>query len=289
MKIVNVIGGLGNQMFCYAFAKALQCKSDEKIFVDLSHFNHYELHEGFLIDKIFNVSDILIADKSHIKALSYYCPHYKLSRLLRKILPPKRTEYIEKQNYIYDSDALNTKENCYYEGYWQSPLYFFDLEGEIKKMFTFSIPQNENKQIALKMQQVNSVCIHVRRGDYVNAKSFMGICDITYYEQAISFIKKKNDQPTFFIFSNDMNWCEENIRPLLGAFEFEFVSHNSKSDSYWDMYLMTCCKNMIIANSSFSWWAAYLNITDNPLVIAPDKWVNRNYKIDIHLENWVKM
>lgn len=178
MKIVNTIGGLGNQMFCYAFALALKEKYNEKVFVDISHFNNYGLHDGFLINEIFNVQEINIASKKEIKSLSRYIPHYKLSRIFRKLLPKKSTEYIEKQDYVYDNLAMSVKGDCYYEGYWQSPLYFDNIKPSVKKMFTFPKSFGENKDIEVLMGNVDSVSIHVRRGDYLNHKSFVGICEL---------------------------------------------------------------------------------------------------------------
>lgn len=287
MKIVNVIGGLGNQMFCYAFAKALLCRHQGEVLVDVSHFNQYNLHDGFQIDEIFNVPDISIAESGHIKKVSRYFPHYGRSRIMRKILPVKKTEFIEKRDYTYDNEALNIIGDTYYEGYWQSPFYFAGIETEVKKMFTFPEAEGKNKELELKMRNVTSVSIHVRRGDYLNARSFVGICELEYYVQAINLIKEKVEDPVFFIFSNDVDWCYENISPLLGASDREVVNHNSGANSYWDMYLMSCCKNMIIANSSFSWWAAFLNNTKDPLVIAPSRWVNRDYTTNIHLDSWL--
>lgn len=289
MKIVNTIGGLGNQMFCYAFAFSLKLKHKEDVYVDISHFNHYNLHDGFQINEIFNVKEINVATKKEIKKLARYVPHYALSRVFRKFLPSKSKEYIEKQDYVYDKEALYLEEDSYYEGYWQSPLYFDDIEQEIKKMFTFPESKGENKKIEEIMKTVNSVSIHVRRGDYLNAKSFMGICELDYYEKAIEYINSEIKDPYFFIFSNDIKWCEENLRHLLKTNNVMFVSNNVGKESYWDMYLMSCCKNMILANSSFSWWAAYLNKNKDAKVLAPKKWVNRDYETQIHLDSWKKI
>ena len=287
MKIVNTIGGLGNQMFCYAFALALKEKYNETVFVDISHFNNYGLHDGFQINEIFDVQEINIASNKEIKKLSRYIPHYKLSRIFRKLLPSKKTEYVEKQDYVYDSFALSIKNDCYYEGYWQSPLYFDDIKPSIKKMFTFPKSFDKNKDLEELMSNVDSVSIHVRRGDYLNHKSFIGICELDYYERAINNIKKKIKDPYYFIFSNDIAWCKENLTSILGTDKVQFVSHNQGNKSYWDMYLMSCCKNMIIANSSFSWWAAYLNQYDNAYIICPIKWVNRDYNTDVHSSSWI--
>ena len=290
MKIINIIGGLGNQMFCYAFALALKYKyKKEDVLVDISHFGSYKLHDGFLINKIFDVKEIKIADKKAIKKLSRYVPHYKLSRVIRKFFPQKKTEYLEKNDYLFDLEALNKTESLYYEGYWQSPLYFNDIRDLILKMFTFPEADETNKKIEKHINNVNSVSVHVRRGDYINHETFAGICDEEYYKNAIDLIKKQTENPYYFIFSNDINWCKQNLTPYLDSENVVFISNNQGSQSYWDMYLMSCCKNMIIANSSFSWWAAYLNKNDAALIISPKKWVNGSFKTEIHLSNWTKI
>lgn len=290
MKIVNIIGGLGNQMFCYAFAKSLKNKyPTESIMVDISHFNHYGLHAGFQINEIFKNVDIDIANPKCLSKVTWFLPHYGLSRLLRRILPVRKTEYLEKKDYVFNADVFNIKTDCYYEGYWQSPFYFNDIERDIKDMFTFPEPQEENSSLASQIKNVSSVAIHIRRGDYLNAKSFMGICNLDYYKQAICYIEENIDNPVYFIFSNDIEWCAQNIAPLTKKSKIVFVTHNVGKSSYWDMYLMSCCKGMILANSSFSWWGAYLNKNLSPLIIAPAKWVNRNYRTEVHLNQWIKI
>lgn len=287
MKIVNTIGGLGNQMFCYAFALALKKKHHEEVFIDISHFNYYNLHDGFLINDIFDVQEIKIATQKNISKLTRYIPHYALSRILRKLLPHKKSEYIEKKDYIFDADALNFSHDCYYEGYWQTPLYFDDIKNDVYKMFTFPEVNDANRDLSQLIRSVNSVSIHIRRGDYINAKSFVGICELDYYKKAISKINSTVKNPYFFIFSNDIEWCVHHLKEVLNTDQIKFINHNIGKESFWDMYLMSICKNMIIANSTFSWWAAYIN--QNANVISPKKWVNRDYETEIHLDSWDKI
>lgn len=286
MKVINIIGGIGNQMFCYAFAIALKKIHKENILVDISHFNHYGLHDGFLINEIFNVKEINVAGKKEISRVTRYIPHYTLSRIARIILPKKSKEYIEKRDYVHDEQALLVTGDCYYEGYWQSPMYFDNVKEDVFKMFAFPNVSGKNKELSKLIYSVNSVSIHIRRGDYLNAKSFMGICELDYYKKAIGKISSSVENPYYFIFSNDIDWCIDNLKNILNTDRVDYVSHNVGKDSFWDMYLMSCCKNMIIANSSFSWWAAYLNQNEKPLIISPEKWVNRDYETHIHLNSW---
>ena len=275
-------------MFQYALYLSLKKKyPKEKIKIDISMFETYGLHNGFELKRIFDI-DAEYASREEIRELSFYIKIYKLQRIFRKIFPVRKTECVEKYDFKFMSEVWS---NCdrYYEGYWQSPLYFDEIEQEIKKMFIFPKPIGGNKKIEEIMKTVNSVSIHVRRGDYLNAKSFMGICELDYYEKAIEYINSEIKDPYFFIFSNDIKWCEENLRQFLKTDKLMFISNNVGKESYWDMYLMSCCNNMILANSSFSWWAAYLNKNKEAKVLAPKKWVNRDYETQIHLDSWKKI
>lgn len=296
MKIVNVIGGLGNQMFQYAFAfvqKQLNPKED--YFIDVGHFKSgffhdfkgMNLHYGFEVDKVFPNASIQIANKQQLRKVTRYVPNYLLSRLMRKFLPKRRTEYIEKDPYLFESNALTVPGNWYFEGYWQSAQYFAGFEDKIKKEFAFAPLDSKNSILAEEMKQSNSVTVHVRRGDYVSNPGFGGICEIPYYERAIARAIKKLDNPVFYIFSNDIDWCRKELAKSLDGCSCLYVDHNIGSDSYKDMVLMTYAKCNIIANSSFSWWAAFLNKSENPVIFAPAKWNNHYDKIDIYPGNWI--
>lgn len=299
MKIVNITGGLGNQMFQYAFALALKHRyPNEKILIDKQHyhslffkkFKGINLHNGFEINKIFPNASLPIAKAYDLVRISYWIPNYVLSRIGRKFLPKRKAEYIPPYslNYSFDEKAVDIKGNCYYEGYWQCPKYFDNIKDQIISTFQFPLPNNYNKKILRDIESSLSVGIHVRRGDYLNEPEFRGICDINYYKEAILEIKENYPQCKFFIFSNDFAWCRENLIPLFGDNAFEFVTENKGVDSFWDMFLMTRCKFLIIANSSFSWWGAYLN-ENVQKVYAPYPWLNRDCKIDIYPNEWMKI
>lgn len=295
MKIVNIIGGLGNQMFQYAFAIALQKKFvHETVCVDIQHFNylflnHYKscrLHNGYEICKVFECANLKIASRNELKELTYYIPNYFLSRLVRRMLPVKQTEYIEDKNYVYYPEVFDIAFSCYYEGYWQSARYFIDAIGEIKKAFTFPTPNKYNSSIKRLIVGSMSVGIHIRRGDYLQDPEYQGICNLEYYKRALDYIGIKNK--SFFIFSNDIEWCKQNIVNLLHGVPIIFVDGNKGLNSAWDMFLMSQCNELIIANSSFSWWGAFLNKKVKK-VIVPKKWINRDYEADVYLDSWVKI
>lgn len=299
MKIVNITGGLGNQMFQYAFALALKCKHpEEKVYIDVQHyhtifFKRYKginLHNGFEIAKVFPKANIPIAGFWQLAKITYWVPNYVLSRLVRKALPLRNTEFVPpySMNYVYDRSALERKGDCYYEGYWQSVHYYSGIKNELREIFSHPTPNDYNADMIRKITESKSVGIHVRRGDYLNEPEFSGICDISYYQKAIMDLKSDGKAHAFFIFSNDIEWCREHIAPLLEGHSYTFVTGNTGHHSCWDMFLMTYCKDLVIANSSFSWWGAFLNAHVNR-VYAPFPWLNRDCELDVYEDSWIKV
>lgn len=290
MKIVNIIGGIGNQMFQYAFALSLKEKfPDEEIKLDISHFHGYGLHNGFEIEKVFG-SLLPIATKKNLKKITYYSPNYKISRILRRVFGYKRTEFKEPSLFTYWGDKVYSIDyDCYYEGSWQNEKYFKNIENIIRNAFVFKHNLDERNNLLLKsIQSTNSVAIHVRRGDYLLEEAYKNICDFAYYINAIKYIKDNVDNPTFYIFSNDADWCKINILPLCGS--AEVIDWNDGSESWKDMYLMSLCNHNIIAHSSFSWWSAWLNIRKNKIVVSPRKWFNKKGIIETpQLKDWILM
>lgn len=296
MKIVNVIGGLGNQMFQYAFALSLKDKfPTEEVLIDTQHFNYLflkkykscNLHNGYEIDKVFKKVSLSVASRKKLSSVTRYIPNYLLSRVARRFLPKRKTEYVEGKNYVFYPEVYDIQGSCYYEGYWQS-VKFHELSKDIiREEFTFETPNAYNSKIEERITSSPSVGIHVRRGDYLLDPEYKGICDIDYYRRAIEKIGAKGK--TFFIFSNDIQWCKENLLDILSeSADVVFVDGNRGKDSPWDMYLMSKCEHLIIANSSFSWWGAFLN-KDVKTVIAPKPWINRDYEIDVYMDNWIKL
>ncbi len=266
MKIINIIGGLGNQMFQYAFALSLKNKTKEEVKIDISSFNGYELHNGYEINKIFH-KNLKICSNKERKKISYNGKEFT-QKLKRKIFKIEKNEYFE-QDFSYNKNLNYTKK--YFIGYWQSEKYFNEIKEEIKKKFKFpEIKDNKNMIILNKIKSNNSVSIHIRRGDYINHPIHGGICDIAYYKKAIKYIKTNVKDPIMYIFSDDIKWCKENLY----LSDANYINWNQGEDSFRDMQLMSECKHNIIANSSFSWWGAWLNNNVNKIVIAPSKWFN---------------
>lgn len=285
MIIVQFVGGLGNQMFQYAFYKTLQSKN-KKVKADLVRFSIYEYHNGFEIEDIFNIS----LDKVTPFRSKLYNPLYRswAIRKLRRLLFLKNLHFEEKNDFIFDSDVFLRSKKKYFMGHWQTEKYFKGIETEIKNDFIFKVPLNtKNQLLSEKVKNTNSVAIHVRRGDYINHPLFGNICNENYYNKAIKYMQINVSNPAFFIFSNDILWCKNQFN-LPNA---TYIDGNIGCNSYIDMQLMSYCKHNIIANSSFSWWAAWLNHNENKMVVAPKKWLNNidNEVIDIVPTQWIKL
>jgi hypothetical protein len=270
MIIIKVIGGLGNQMFQFALYKKIESMG-KNVKLDLSPFNTYDLHNGFELDRIFPIEYKTISEKES----KYYQNNSFLYKLYRKII---------NKNY-YKEPAFNFNKNIfelnagYLDGYWQSEKYFNDIRPLINSSFKFKLNLDElNKITAKSITSCNSVSIHIRRGDYVTnpkaAELHGGICHERYYRDAINIIKGKVKDPTFFVFSDDSDWVKSNIK--IDSKNIIFIDWNKGEKSYIDMQLMSLCQHNIIANSTFSWWAAWLNKNNNKIIIAPKKWFNDN-------------
>lgn len=282
MITVKFQGGLGNQMFQYAFYKALE-KKDLRVCADI--FGCLA-HNGFELRRVFDLDIKFIGRFEKFSNSSQFF----INRVFRKIgfdVCIKR-HYLEDLNFLKPYSGFNEiadlEKYTYLDGFWQSYKYFKEIESELKNDFKFKGALNqENSAMIKKIAENNSVSIHVRRGDFLNIKSFCEAMNDKYYDNAIEFIKRKLDDPVFFVFSDDINWCKKNL--LLGKCEVEYVDHNKGKDSSWDMYLMSNCRHNIIANSTFSWWGAYLNSNSEKIVIAPR---NFGYRIDIP-GKWIRM
>lgn len=283
MKIVRILGGLGNQMFQYAFYKALE-KRHPKVSADLTLFEDYNLHNGFELNDVFGID---VKEATRFTTNLYDTANRKwLFRKLRRFLNLKNTYKEEVNEFLFDPAFLSDTEPRLYYGYWQNEQYFSDIN--IRNDFKFKRPLSEkNQQVLNLIKNSQSVSIHVRRGDYVNHPLLGNICDLDYYQSAISLMNSKTSDPSYFIFSNDIEWCKTN----LSLNEATYIDWNTGKDSYIDMQLMSACKHQIIANSSFSWWGAWLNQNPDKIIIAPDKWINGEKYNDSEIvpKTWIKI
>ena len=287
MIIISFAGGLGNQMFQYALFKKFQLLG-KNVKGDFNFYNKNKAHNGFELEKVFNLK-IPKASQEEINKLKDNSDFLRKYRRFFRIFW-KSTD-IEQINFDFD-DSIFALDNAYLNGYWQSEKYFKDISEQLRRDFAFRNIDLANKKMLEKIKGTESVSIHIRRGDYESdphtKKLLGGICIISYYKRAIDIIQSKINNPYFFIFSDDLNWARENFRFLSKCF---FVDINHSENSYKDMFLMSHCNHNIIANSSFSWWGAWLNNNLNKIVIAPSKWFNnkRLDSKDIVPESWIRL
>ncbi|MBR1766566.1 MAG: alpha-1,2-fucosyltransferase [Bacteroidales bacterium] len=273
-KTIVFNGGLGNQMFQYAFY--LQLKKIYPIDIFLFDIEQSQgCHNGFELDKIFHTESLKNA--RNYRRIKRRCPW-----LLNQFQPT-----IQEHSYEYDKAYLKTSHLLVrYEGYWQSEKYFSPIKQDIQRSFSFRMDllNNETQNIAREIIGKETISVHIRRGDYLPLPHFCK-CSIDYYKRAMSYMTENLNSTTFLFFSDDINWVKENI-PCTSAI---YVSCNHDSDSWQDMYLMTQCKHNIIANSTFSWWGAWLNKNPNKKVIAPARWLNDSPLYDVIPQGWITL
>lgn len=277
--IVGYMSGLGNQMFQYALAKCLMLKG-AYVTGDFSDYYMVGEERKFILDDVFPT---IFIKKCNSKLKNQYKNDIFTHITEQSVLSVDRKEA--------DMSILEIKQG-YFEGYWQSYQYVEFAEKELRKDFRFAYGNEEKLILLSKMitRMEKTVSVHIRRGDYLegnNKKHFGNICTEEYYERAIEYIKNYISKPVFYFFSNDIEW----VKDKYGKLDAVYISEEMFDDykDWYDMYLMSCCKHNIIANSSFSWWGAWLNSNENKIVIAPSKWVNNCEIIDICPKEWVRL
>lgn len=292
MIVSRIIGGLGNQMFQYAIARSISIRNSIPLYLDLSGFKNYGRHQGFQFEQIFDI-------KYHIATINTLREvlGWQSTPLVRRVLARPEMKLFRNENFVvepyhnYWTGIKKIRSPAYLMGYWQSEKYFSDIANTIRQDFTFKDSLSEENTKVLKcIQSGNAISIHVRRGDYINlpnAAATHGSMTIDYYKRAVKYVMCRVGKPIFFIFSDDIQWAKANI--LIDAPCF-FIENNIGNKSFVDMHLMSKCQHHIIANSSFSWWGAWLNSDTNKIVVAPKKWFLIDLDTsDLIPERWVLM
>lgn len=273
--IVKVNGGLGNQLFQYAAGRALADRVGARLLLDLSFF---DLPAGAHTPRAFELDRFNTrferATENDLRPYVAMARNRWLgrsARLLPFLFPHRR--HHERTLFIYEPALRTLSKDTYLDGHWQSEQYFADSAGTIREDLRCIEPIGEANQAMLDaMKAVTPVSLHVRRGDYVtrsDANAVHGTCSIEYYERAMKEIVAHTPDSVFHVFSDDANWARANLpklRPMI------FVTHNTGVSDHFDLLLMAACKHHIIANSSFSWWGAWLNPNPTKQVIAPLRW-----------------
>ena len=280
MIIIRLKGGLGNQMFQYAFGRLLAAQNNAEVKFEFSG-DKKDTQREYKLDK-FNTS-VQFAGPDEAKNLQY--PFGIVSCVIEKV----KTIVLKRYNIGYEPGLLGRK-NGYLEGYWQSYKYLEPIKDILAKELALKEPVDQkHKTILEKMRDTNSVCVQVRRGDYVtDPKTSLEhrTFGLEYYDKAFEFLKTKVANPILFVFSDDIEWCKNNLKPDLPVFFFD-----PAMPDYEDFALAVKCKHDIIANSSFGFWAAWLNDNPGKIVIAPKKWNNKYQKEYDNLlpPEWIKI
>jgi hypothetical protein len=291
MNKVLIYGGLGNQMFQYALNIALNQKENESR-ITFSSFFYDKHHNGFNLGYAFQLK-LPFPSNIYNSVLIHAGFLYKnkiATFLIRKFVSRYHSslqKYNEKIEFIFDEEVFHQKSKLIM-GTWQSERYFKNIRDILIQEFKFNEPTDtKNKELVEQIKNSNSISIHVRRGDYLKSQwsdTHAVIKNENYYIDSIKFIDVRVKNPHYYIFSDDISWAKENLKLR----NCTFIEHNEGKNAYIDMYLMSLCKHNIIANSTFSWWGAWLNTNKDKIVIMPEQWLNNFNTPDIFPTEWLK-
>lgn len=287
MDVVIIFNGLGNQMSQYSFYL------NKKIINNATYFlNFGRDHNGYELDNVFNIHQSKTVKEKFL---------YILFRILltdKIVLYPLKKGFTffgckiinENFDYNFKPEYLKPSKGIkFYYGGWHNEEYFKDSKKQINKKFQFKTIEDEtNIDYIKKIKGTNSVAMHIRRGDFLdgnNINLFGNICNIFYYKKAIKLIEEKVTEPYFFVFSNDLSWVKENFQIK----NVVYVDGNSGKNSWKDMCLMSLCKHNITANSTFSWWGAWLNKNSLKTIISPNCFIRSEKSSDIYPNSWYKI
>ncbi len=281
------MGGLGNQMFQYAAARRLAGIRNARLVLDVSHYENQPPEE---VPRHYELDCFNISAKFSREPVENIVGKRQGMRKLVPLAP----RIIHEKNFAFDREILRAADNILLVGYWQSEKYFKDYTDQLRKDFTFKDPLSPAKQLVANniAKEPYAVSVQVRRGDYIShtaSSNFHGALELDYYKRAVLELAKTISSPHFFVISDDPEWCKENLE--LG-FPTTFVDHVPDT-GHEDMRLTSLCKHHIIANSTFSWWGAWLNPRPNKLVIAPALWFKEpsmlKYAQDVVPRNWIRV
>jgi hypothetical protein len=296
---VTCQGGLGNQLFQFIIAYILAKKNKINLRINITKYNsNYRQFELDRFPEIYKLNIPKIKNDNFFAKIYLYLYH-KFYKILKIPVIYKFINYFffldkqefEKSSYKFNEDLLKKKfKNISIIGFFQSEKYFIHYKEIVLKLLRF--PETKNKLLQNYLNLIknrNSVAIHIRRGDYLNnpkVRYIHGILGEDYYKKSISYVKKRVKNPLFFIFSDDINLVKNTF---LIFKDKKYIFIDTKS-AFSDLYLMSNCKNFIIANSTFSWWGAWLSKNKHKIVCAPKKWMRAQISIsDVVPESWVKI
>lgn len=274
--IIVLSGGLGNQMFQYALYLYFQTKGVEVKIDDTTEYVHEKKRKPQL--GIFGIR----YERATPEEICHWTDSYMdpVSRVRRKLFGRQTRLFMDSSR--FEPQVLQMEDGYLY-GWWQSEKYFKEVEDKVRDAFTLpgELVTGKNKSCELRIAACESVGVHIRRGDYLEADElYGGICSKEYYARAMEIMRREFPGCHFFLFTNDPGWAEKHM----AGEDVTVAEENDEAHGYLDMYLMSRCKHTIIANSSFSWWAAWLNANPGKKIIAPSRWVNGREMPDIYTE-----
>ena len=297
--IVRIEGGHGNQMFQYSFARMIQKINGGRIILDLHTYkkdklrkyslDSYRLSRNVIVKSGMVVSVCIYFMRLYSYAIYVLAKNFKKDELCKINTLIKLGLYIQ-QKPEFENFLLPTNSKIIYtNGNWMSEKYFYLIRDQIKKEFILSRKLSQiNMQLMEKIKKENSVCVHIRRGDYLNSvwADKLLVCDYYYYNKAITKIQSLTENPVFYIFSNtsdDIEWIKANYK---FSAKVQYVNHNNLD--FEDLAVMRTCKHFILSNSSYSWWGSYLSENIDKIVVAPKNWNNGVWNMkDIYLDKWI--
>ena len=284
MLIMYFNDGLGNQMFQFALYEKLKHLGKDVVVYDNDLRKKSALHNGLELERVFGLK----YDRIEYDDFKRYDTTNFVNHVIRKLLWEKKYIIYEEKQLSYDNTIYGL-DNCCLKGYWQSEKYFEDIKEIIKTDYTFpEFTDQKNVELAQRISTTQSVAVHVRRGDYISKQyynSFGVVCSEQYYVNALRLLHDQIGEFELYVFSNDIEWCKE----LFKNEKATYVTGNTGKNSYRDMQLMALCKHQIIANSSFSWWAAWLNNNQDKIIVSPKTWINGQNVKDIWCKEWIRI
>lgn len=267
MIIVKIQGGLGNQLFQFAFAHEM-ARRDADVYLDDRLYTRKQVHAGFQLREHVQLP-FPIASRQELDRLKL-ASNWQVHRFLWQFHPSYRRRVVLEDQTRFSPDYLEHRD-VFYDGYWQDERYFRNARDDVRRAIAATALDDQNHALREQIRGVEAVSVHVRRGDYLKVPNFAGICDLAYYERALAYVRERVPHAEFFVFSDDPTWCREN----LSLPDATYVDHNTGSRAMYDLLLMAACKHNIIANSTFSWWGAWLDDRDEKVVVAPTRWFNQ--------------
>jgi len=293
MIIVKLTGGMGNQLFEYALGKTLSVKNNTELMFDISELNKktslIPTLRYFMLG-VFNINASLVEPKTAKSFKKYRVRKGKLWAIYNLLIADSR-KYVSEKSFGFDRSVLNSGNNVYLDGLWQSPKYFKDTEKILREEITpkEALSERSTHFLNLIKNEENPVSVHIRRADYVTNKAtsnYIGALPFDYYERAFAFFSANN--PKYFVFSDDMDWSKNKLNFLGEKAVFVETPENKDHEA---LFLMAECKGHIIANSSFSWWGAWLDPKADKKVVAPKEWFRAKKfdTSDLTPEGWMKI